>query len=163
MNLRSGRHLGASSSSDTASRVPTLGSGTRSVGNLETIREDISSSDTDSESFSFHGSEMSSEKRDMRPSQPQTSRDMHAQGGSKQPTSSNPFSEANVELEYNVALKYLTTNVNNAYIYKDPWGHFALNLADTETPFEANYQEDSYMGTYGERYLITREPWSVDN
>ena len=166
MNLRSGWQLGASLNSDAASRVPTLGSGTRSVGNLETIREDISS-DTDSESWSFHGSEMSSKGKDARPSQSQQSSDMHAQGGLRPPTNSNPFVEANIELDYNVALKYFTMNVNNAYIYKDPWGRFAVKLADTETPFEVNpwvnYQHDSYMGKHGDRYLITKEPYSVDN
>ena len=166
MNLRSGRQLGASSNSDAASRVPTLGSGTKSVGNLETIREDISS-DTDSESLSFHGSEMSSEGKDVRPSQSQQSLDMHAQGGSRPRTSSNPFADANIELDYNVVLKYFTMNINNAYIYKDPWGRFAVKLADTKTPFEVNpwvnYQGDSYMGKHGERYLITKEPYSMDN
>ena len=166
MNLRSGRQLGPSSDSDAASRVPTLGSGTRSVGNLETIREDISS-DTDSESWSFHGSEMSGKGKDTRPSQSQQSSDMHAQGGLRPPTNSNPFLDANIELDYNVALKYFTMNVNNAYIYKDPWGRFVVKLADTETPFEVspwvNYQHDSYMGKHGDRYLITKEPYSVDN
>ena len=166
MNLRSGRQLGASLNSNAASRVPTLGSGTRSVGNLETIREDISS-DTNSESLSFHGSEMSSKGKDARPSQSQQSSDMHAQGGLRPPTSSNPFVEANIELDYNVALKYFTMNVNNAYIYKDPWGCFTVKLADTETPFEVNpwvnYQHNSYMGKHGDRYLITKEPYSVDN
>ena len=90
MNLRSGWQLGPSLDSDAASRVPTLGSGTRSVGNLEIIREDISS-DTDSESWSFHGSEMLDEGKDARPSQSQQSSDMHAQGGLRPPTSSNPF------------------------------------------------------------------------
>ena len=143
MNLRFGRQLGPSSNSDAASRAPTLGSGTRSVGNLETIREDISS-DTDSKSWSFHGSEMLGEGKDMRPSQSQQSLDMHAQGGLRPPTNSNPFLDANIELDYNVALKYFTMNVNNAYIYKDPWGLFVVKLADTETPFEVspwvNYQ-----------------------
>lgn len=167
MNLRSGRQLGASSRSDTASKVPTIGSGTRSVGNLETIREDLTSLDTDSDNISSSESEMSIGGRDARPSQSQQSRDMHARGGSNQPTTSNPFIEIDIELEYNIALKYITTNVRNAYIYKDPWGQFTVKLADARTPFEAkpwvNYQGDSYMGMQGERYLFTKEPWDVDN
>lgn len=77
MHLRSGQHLGVETSLETASRVPTLGSEIRSMGNLETIREDSSS---DSYSDLQMESEMSmgdySRESDLRHSPSQQSRGM---------------------------------------------------------------------------------------
>ena len=50
MHLRSGRYLNTSKRSTTSSRVPTQGSGTKSIGKLVTIQE--SSSDSLSETSS---------------------------------------------------------------------------------------------------------------
>ena len=61
MHLRSGRHLGAYIGSDTASSVPTQGSGASITRNLEVIAEDLSS-DTYSEIASPQGSIMSQDR-----------------------------------------------------------------------------------------------------
>lgn len=96
------------------------------------------------------------------------SRDMHAPGNTtmgQQP--SNPFVERTMGLQYNMALTYVTLNEQNARIYVDPFDRYVVKIADIDTPFNpnpwVNYQGDSYMGQWGERYVVTMDPEKVDD
>lgn len=71
--------------------------------------------------------------------------------------------QLSLELEYNMLLKYKTTNANGDLLYKDPFERFVVNLTDNVTPFDSkpcvNHQ-DSYMGKCEAKYVVTQEPWS---
>lgn len=153
------------------SRVQTLGTRTISVGNLETIHEDLSS-DTYYDFLSQTKKEMSigdnSQRLDLRLSPSQRSRDMHAPRMSdlgKKP--SKPFIEKPLGLKYNMALTYKTTNEHNAHIYIHPFARYVVKIVDNNTPLNTspwvNYQVNSYMVRLGDKYLVTLDPWNVDN
>ena len=110
MNLRSGRQIGPTNV-DIASRRSTQGSGTHSVvGNLESILECLSS-DMHSKSVLFSEANMDNDL--------EMSRDMHSNWERKGKMPMNPFNELADELEYEIALMFVYTNVHGAEIYKD--------------------------------------------
>ena len=158
MNLRSGRQIRATNA-EIASKISTQGSGIRSVvGNLESTLECLTS-DTHSESTQFTEANMDNDL--------EMSRDMHSNWELKGKTPMNPFNELADELEYEIALMFVYTNVYGAEIYKeDPLGHYTFKSAEHRTPFNetpmVNYQGDQYMGTDEARYVVTKYPDLVD-
>ena len=94
------------------------------------------------------------------------STDMHSNWELKGKMPMNPFNELADELEYEIALMFVYTNVHGAEIYKDPLGRYTFKSAEHKTPFHevpmVNYQGDQYMGTDGERYVVTKYPELVD-
>ena len=91
---------------------------------------------------------------------------MHSNWESKGKMPMNPFNELADELEYEIALMFVYTNVYGAEIYKDPLGRYTFKSAEHRTPFNetpmVNYQGDQYMGTDGARYVVTKYPDLVD-
>ena len=78
----------------------------------------------------------------------------------------NPFNDITDELDYEIALMFVYTNVYGAEIYKDPLGRYTFKSAEHRTPFNetpmVNCQGDLYMGTNGARYEVTKYPEHVD-
>lgn len=149
MRLRSGIVVGGQDSS-VLSRVPTQGSGTRSiVGNLESLRE---TSSTDSQSFSGTESEMESYD--------------NASTLRKGKFTENPFDVPSRHMEFKVKLTFRYQNVYGAEIYEDPLGRYVFKTIEHRTPFSVfpmvNYQGDLYMGQDGARYEVTRYPQQID-
>ena len=87
------------------------------------------------------------------------SRDMHSNWERKGKMPMNPFNELADELEYEIALMFVYTNVYGAEIYEDPLGRYTFKSVEHKTPFHetpmVNYQGDQYMGTDGARYVVT--------
>ena len=90
------------------------------------------------------------------------SRDMHSNWECKGKMPMNPFNELADELEYEIALMFVYTNVYGAKIYKDPLDHYTFKSSEHRTPFNetpmVNYQGDLYMGTDEARYEVTKYP-----
>ena len=110
MHLRSGRSIATFRGFDTDSSIPTLGSGTRSIGNLERITEE-KSLDTESDTTSMAGSKQSNEGFSLHPnegiSQSTHSRDMHAPNDKNLgKTPMNASNKAHLGLEYDMKLKF---------------------------------------------------------
>ena len=156
MLLRSGRYINRQES-DTASRAPTRGSGTQSVGNLERISESLK--DSQSDSISLTESDRSMDRNG--------SQDMHpSQTNAGKSATSNPFERRSWGLNFNVKLQFQYANAQGADIYKDPMGRFAVKIPDVLSnrhmnPW-VNYQADMYMGEDGARYEVTEYPEHVD-
>ena len=64
------------------------------------------------------------------------------------------------------SLAFVKRNAHDAQLYRDPMGRWVVKVEDRPTPFEiapwTNYQEDSYMGQEGVRYLVIRDPEKVE-
>ena len=142
-----------------ASRVTTQGSGTHSVGNLESIQEG-STTDSQSDTFSTFGNEMDHDAN------ASDLGDRKASTWSKGKMRDNPFDDPIEEMDFNVMLIFQYENFFGAEIYKDPLCRYAFKTADNRTPFNqfpmVNYQGDLYMGKDGSRYQVTKYPQQVD-
>ena len=72
------------------------------------------------------------------------SRDMHSNWERKGKMPMNPFNQLADELEYEIALMFVYTNVYGAEIYRDPLGRYTFKSAEHRTPFNetpmVNYQ-----------------------
>ena len=94
------------------------------------------------------------------------SRDMHSNWECKGKMPMNPFNELADELEYEIALMFVYTNVHGAEIYEDPLDCYTFKSTEHRTPFNETpmvyYQGDQYMGTDGARYVVTKYPDFVD-
>lgn len=105
------------------SRVPTQGSGTRSIGNLESLRENSS---TDSQSFSSTESEM--EHYVNAP---------NASNLRKGKFIENTFDVPIREMEFKVKLIFQYENTFGTEIYEDPLGRYVFKTIEHRTPFSA--------------------------
>ena len=65
-------------------------------------------------------------------------------------TSTNPFTDYGVELEYDVRLRFLNENSHGAKIYGDHMGQVSVKIEDHVTDFNptpwVNFQGDRFMG-----------------
>ena len=101
------------------SRVTTQGSGTQSVGNLETIQEG-STTDSQSDTYSTVGSEMDHDANGNVPGRREPST------FSKGKMCDNPFDDPHGEMDFNVQLLFQYKNAFGALIYKDPLGRYTF-------------------------------------
>ena len=158
MQLRSGTVLGGFKAS-APSRVTTQGSGTQSVGNLESIQEG-STTDSQSETISSFEDDMD------QGTNANTSGGSQASTWNKGKMSENPFDKPIGEMDFNIVLKFQFENIFGAQIYIDPLERYAFKTFDNHTPFSkfprVNYQGDLYMGYDGSRYQVTKYPHQVD-
>ena len=63
------------------------------------------------------------------------SRDMHSNWERKGKMPMNPFNKLADEIDHDVALIFLYTNVHEVEIYKDPLGHYTFKSVEHRTPF----------------------------
>ncbi|KAI5079974.1 hypothetical protein GOP47_0005453 [Adiantum capillus-veneris] len=154
MQLRSGRQFGTILGSKAASRVPTQGSSSPSLGNLDNIVED--SCDYQLETISRTLSRVSMDHEE--------SQDMHPQASTfTRPISLNPFETHDDEgLALNTKLQFVYTNAQGAEIFKDPLQHYVVKIANIVSDLDRapwdNDQGSMYMGRDGARYEITTYP-----
>ena len=127
MNLRLGRHLGTYIF-DIASHATTRESGTRSQGNLESIREG-STIDSHFDTFSQALSDMNNHSVDMYADAMRKGKEKYVE---------NPINDLAREMDYSITLVHKYTNPYSVEIYQDPINRYVYKTQDNHTAFEEN-------------------------
>ena len=72
-----------------------------------------------------------------------------------------------IELEFNIRLKFQRENIHGAKIYKDFIGRYVVKIEDQASDFDpapcVNYQGDRFMGMDASVYFLVENPESVDS